>query len=84
MKSFLAFALAASTLAKPTPQSSTPDGCQDSRDGSFQVSVTNVTQQPSKRSIERRQQSGILTLTLEDGNLKDQAGRTGYIASNHQ
>ncbi|KAF1977816.1 hypothetical protein BU23DRAFT_657303, partial [Bimuria novae-zelandiae CBS 107.79] len=58
--------------------------CADSRDGSFAISVVNVTDSSSKRSVERRQLSGILTLTLEDGVLKDQAGRGGYIAANHQ
>ncbi|KAJ4297806.1 hypothetical protein N0V90_005702 [Kalmusia sp. IMI 367209] len=82
MKSFVALALAASAIA--LPQQSSGSGCEDSRDGSFQISVVNVTDSSSKRSVERRQLSGTLTLTLEDGVLKDQAGRDGYIASNHQ
>ena len=32
----------------------------------------------------RQAKDGILTLTLQGGILKDQAGRTGYIASNRQ
>jgi hypothetical protein len=32
----------------------------------------------------QRQQDGILTLTLDGSVLKDQAGRTGYIAANYQ
>lgn len=82
MKSFVALALAASAIA--LPQSSSGSGCEESRDGSFQISVVNVTDSSSKRSVERRQLSGILTLTLQDGVLKDQAGREGYIAANNQ
>lgn len=32
----------------------------------------------------QRQKDGILTLTLKGGILKDQAGRTGYVAANYQ
>ncbi|KAF2689607.1 hypothetical protein K458DRAFT_439871 [Lentithecium fluviatile CBS 122367] len=85
MKSFVALALAASALATPMPipQSGAPDGCSDSKDGSFQISVVNVTSS-AKRSVEKRQLSGTLTVTLQDGILKDQAGRTGSIVANHQ
>lgn len=85
MKTFVALTLAASALAKPmpAPQSSAPEGCSDSYDGTFQISVVDVTSS-AKRDIQRRQQSGTLTLTLSGGVLKDQAGRTGYIASNNQ
>lgn len=85
MKSFVALALAASALAKPMPlpQASSPEGCSDSYDGTFQISVVNVTKS-SKRAVEKRQLSGTLTLSLDGGVLKDQAGRTGYIAANDQ
>ncbi|KAF2094798.1 hypothetical protein NA57DRAFT_45478 [Rhizodiscina lignyota] len=63
---------------------SAPSGCDVSHSGSFAITVQNVSSSSTKRSIEERQTSGILTLTLEDGVLKDQAGRTGYIASNFQ
>lgn len=83
MKSFAALALAATAAA--LPQQSSGSDCQDSRDGSFAISVVNVTDSSSsKRSLEQRQLSGILTLSLKDGKLQDQAGREGYIASNHQ
>jgi hypothetical protein len=82
MKSFIPLALVASAAA--FPQQSSGSDCQDSRDGTFAISVVNVTDSSSKRSVERRQLSGILTLSLEGGVLKDQAGRDGYIASNHQ
>lgn len=82
MKSFVALAFAASAVA--LPQSSSGSDCKDSRDGDFAISVVNVTDSSSKRSVERRQLSGILTLSLEGGELKDQAGRAGYIAANHQ
>lgn len=82
MKSFVALCLAATALA--IPQSSTPPaGCSASSSGTFQISTVNVTS-PKKRGIEARQLAGALTLTLSNGILKDQAGRTGYIASNYQ
>lgn len=82
MKSFIPLALAASAAA--LPQQSSGSDCKDTKDGTFAISVVNVTDSSSKRSVERRQLSGILTLTLNGGVLKDQAGRDGYIASNHQ
>ena len=83
MKSFVALVLAASAVA--LPQTYSGSDCEDSRDGSFAISVVNVTGSSSnKRGVERRQLAGILTLTLEGGVLKDQAGRDGYIAANHQ
>ena len=82
MKSFVPLVLAATAAA--LPQQSSGSDCKDSYDGKFAISVVNVTGSSTKRSVERRQLSGILTLTLEGGNLKDQAGRTGYIAANHQ
>lgn len=79
MKSFAVLALAATALA----QSSPPAGCQASTSGTFQISTVNVTS-PRKRDLATRQLAGTLTLSLQNGNLKDQAGRTGYIASNYQ
>lgn len=85
-------ALAASSMAKPMPQAVTsaiapeapaPSGCSESHDGTFQISVINVTSS-SKRDLEKRQKDGVLTLELSGGKLTDQAGRTGYIASNYQ
>ena len=84
MKSFVALALAASALAKPmpAPQADSAESCSESHDGEFQITVVNVTQSAEKRAVERRQQAGILTLTLQDGVLKDQADRTGYVTPN--
>ncbi|KIW96053.1 uncharacterized protein Z519_03119 [Cladophialophora bantiana CBS 173.52] len=93
MRTFaLLTALAVSALASPLPQGVTsaiapsspaPGGCQPSYSGSFEITVVNVSS-ASKRDLSERQTSGILTLTLADSILKDQAGRTGYIASNYQ
>ncbi|KAL6705513.1 hypothetical protein ACN47E_006630 [Coniothyrium glycines] len=80
MKSFAVLSLAAAAVA--VPQASSPAGCSSSTSGTFQISTVNVTN--SKRDLEARQLSGVLTLSLQDGILKDQAGRTGYIASNYQ
>ncbi|TKA70763.1 hypothetical protein B0A49_07282 [Cryomyces minteri] len=82
-------ALAASAFAVPqgftqtlTPSAPAPSGCSSSYPGTFQVSVVNVTS--SSGSKVKRQSSGVLTLSLNNGVLKDQAGRTGYIAANRQ
>lgn len=82
MKSFAVLSLAAAAVA--LPQASTPAGCSSSASGTFQISTVNITSSAAKRDVERRQLSGVLTLSLQDGVLKDQAGRTGYIASNYQ
>ncbi|KAF2741202.1 hypothetical protein EJ04DRAFT_117191 [Polyplosphaeria fusca] len=88
----VSLALAATVLANPMPQAVSsaiapeapvPSGCSTSREGTFQITVVNVTSS-AKRDVEKRQLSGILTLSLSDEILKDQAGRTGYIASNFQ
>jgi len=76
MKSFAVLALAATALA----QSSAPAGCSPSTSGTFQISTVNVTSSKMKRQLA----TGALTLSLNNGILKDQAGRTGYIASNYQ
>lgn len=86
-------ALAASAFASPMPQGVTeeiapeggpPSGCSGDYAGSFQITVVNVTSSAAKRDLERRQQAGVLTLTLAGGILTDQADRTGYVASNYQ
>jgi hypothetical protein len=79
MKSFAVLAVAATALA----QSSPPPGCQASTSGTFNIQTVNVTSS-RKRDVEARQLSGTLSLSLQNGNLKDQAGRTGYIAANYQ
>ncbi|KAH7116774.1 covalently-linked cell wall protein-like protein [Dendryphion nanum] len=85
----LAF-MASSALARPqvtsaaAPSAPTPSGCATSRSGTFQISVQNVTSSATKRDVEKRQLAGTLTLSLNNGVLKDQAGRDGYIASNFQ
>ncbi|KIX93425.1 uncharacterized protein Z520_10844 [Fonsecaea multimorphosa CBS 102226] len=93
MRTFaLLTALAVSALASPLPQGVTsaiapsspaPEGCQPSYSGSFEITVVNVSSS-AKRDLHERQSSGVLTLTLADSVLKDQDGRTGYIASNYQ
>lgn len=88
--SFVIGILAVAALAEPIPQAVTaqiapssppPAGCSTSAPGTFEITVEKIV---SKRSIEERQTSGILTLKLSGGILTDQAGRTGYIASNRQ
>ncbi|EME88948.1 uncharacterized protein MYCFIDRAFT_86151 [Pseudocercospora fijiensis CIRAD86] len=84
-------ALAALAAANPTPQgvtaaispsTSSPAGCKPDYSGTFQIQVVNVTS-TGKRDVEKRA-SGALYLTLAGGILKDQDGRTGYIAANRQ
>lgn len=80
MKSFAVLALAATAALAQNA----PSGCQSSRSGNFNIQTVNVTKSSTKRGLESRQLSGALTLNLNNGILKDQAGRQGYIASNYQ
>jgi hypothetical protein len=82
MKSFVAAGLVAAVAAYP--QASGDAGCASSADGTFAITTVNATTTPTRRSRERRQLDGTLQLSLEDGKLTDQAGRTGYIAANYQ
>ncbi|KAI5197045.1 hypothetical protein E4T39_07512 [Aureobasidium subglaciale] len=90
MKSFaIAAAFAGAAVALPqgvtkaiAPQEATPQGCSTSFDGPFSISIANVTT-PSKRSLDARQDK-VLTITLANGVLTDDQGRTGYIAANNQ
>lgn len=90
MKSFaVAAAFAGAVVALPqgvttaiAPKEPTPQGCQTSFDGPFSISIANVTT-PAKRSLEARQEK-VLTMTLANGVLTDDEGRTGYIAANNQ
>lgn len=74
------------------PTAAAPSGCQPTYAGSFSITILNATtnQGVSKRNLlPRQEESGgaadtLLTLTLADGKLTDQQGRTGYIASNYQ
>ncbi|EKG18305.1 hypothetical protein MPH_04437 [Macrophomina phaseolina MS6] len=74
------------------PTASAPSGCQPTYPGKFTITILNATnhQGVAKRNLLPRQsESGgpadtILELTLADGKLTDQQGRTGYIASNYQ
>lgn len=75
MKTFAAIALASTAVAQ---------SCSESRDGTFNIQITNVTSSSEKRDLSARQLSGRLTVSLKDGVLKDQAGRTGNIVANHQ
>jgi hypothetical protein len=82
MKFCVALAFAASALATPMPQAGAPSGCVATSDQKF--NIRTVDQTPSKRDLQRRQLDGTLTISLNNGILKDQAGRQGYIASNYQ
>ena len=96
----LAMASAQAVTELIVPSSTPPAGCQNSRAGTFTITIVNVTTSnnssvapPSRRAYDRpfgrpllgkRQQDGVLTLSLVGGILKDQANRTGYVASNYQ
>lgn len=83
MKSYIALALASTALAFPQTSGSS-GSCASSASGTFQIQTVNKTSSSTKRDLEARQLSGALTLTLQNGILKDQAGRQGYIAANDQ
>ncbi|KAF4122066.1 outer cell wall protein [Geosmithia morbida] len=70
--------LAAGVAAVPQ---GAPRVCRDSFDGGFQIAVN---QPSSKRSAAQTCSPGSLVLTLNNGILRDQQQRTGYIASNFQ
>ncbi|KAI7163204.1 hypothetical protein KC349_g1487 [Hortaea werneckii] len=78
----LAFAALAAATPMPQASSSATADCSSSYDGDFMIQVVNVTSS-AKRSVQKRQDK-VLTMTLQDGVLKDDEGRTGYIASNNQ
>jgi len=63
-----------------SPKQTDPAGCASSYNGQFEISVVNVTQSHAKRSGSPT----ALTCTLNNGLLKDAAGRIGYIAANYQ
>lgn len=81
MKSIVVAGLAAAVAAAPTASGSQ---CAASADGKFTITTVQATAMRSKRAISPRQLDGILTMSLKDGILTDQAGRTGYIAANYQ
>jgi len=84
VESVIALGLAAVAQGAPQVVKRAPDGCNPSYDGEFEIAIGKKS---AKRSnIEKRcgSDDGALTLTLQDGVLKDSQGRTGYIASNHQ
>jgi hypothetical protein len=82
MKSFVIAGLVAAVAA--LPQAASDAQCAASADGKFTITTIEATSTPSKRDLYQRQLSGVLTMTLKDGKLTDQAGRDGYIASNYQ
>jgi len=82
MKSFVVLGLAAAVTA--IPQASSGSQCASSAPTTFAVTTVNATKTATKRSLERRQLDGTLKISLKDGKLTDQAGRTGYIAGNYQ
>ena len=78
------------------PSSVPMAGCLNSRSGTFQIASLNATSNALKerslrvdgnhdaQTLHSRQDSGAPTLTLTGGILRDQANRTGYIASDYQ
>jgi hypothetical protein len=82
MKSFIVAGLVATAAAMP--QSSSGSECPASANGKFTITTVKTADSPSKRGLYSRQLSGVLTMSLKDGKLTDQAGRDGYIASNYQ
>lgn len=82
MKSFIVAGLVVAATA--LPQAASGSECAASVDGTFTITTVKAPEAEKKRALARRQLDGILTMTLKDGVLKDQAGREGYIASNYQ
>jgi len=82
MKSFILAGLVA--VATALPQAASESECAASVDGTFTITTVKAPEADKKRALARRQLDGTLKMTLQDGKLKDQAGRDGYIASNYQ
>ena len=74
-------ALPQAVTSNISPSSPAPEGCKPSYDGTFQITVVNVT---TSGGAKVKRQAGPLELTLSDSVLKDAKDRTGYIASNYQ
>jgi len=90
-RTFALLVAAGAVLAKPmpagvssaiSPSGSAPAGCSSTFPGTFEITVVNVT--TAKRDLSKRQASGTLTISLTNGVMTDQDGRTGYIAANDQ
>ncbi|KAI5859251.1 hypothetical protein GGS23DRAFT_600541 [Durotheca rogersii] len=70
-----------------TPTGVAPAGCTGSFDGSFEITVADITEKRSVSAPQKRAEcggDGVLVLTLKDGVTHDAKDRTGYIASNFQ
>lgn len=75
-----------------TPTGAAPATCTSTYDGQFEITVVRVEtkkrdlaaglEQPEKRAACGGE--GTLVIDLQDGQLHDAYGRTGYIASNYQ
>ncbi|KAL8924323.1 MAG: hypothetical protein Q9208_004104 [Pyrenodesmia sp. 3 TL-2023] len=81
MKSFIALAtLTAAVVAQ------TPPGCNENSEGTFVIQPLNISSAPGQN--DKRQVRNICgstpIITLEDGVLTDQEGRTGGIVANSQ
>lgn len=64
------------------PSAPAPAGCATSVPQSFQITTINATTSPHTKA--KRQNDGSLIITLQNGQLHNQQGDTGYIASNFQ
>lgn len=65
------------------PSGTAPAGCQPTYSGSFEITIVKPSGM-KKRQTSTCGQTGILTLTLNNGMLTDNLGRTGYIAGANQ
>ncbi|KAL7621786.1 hypothetical protein AAE478_007285 [Parahypoxylon ruwenzoriense] len=89
VSAFVGIAIAApqGVTDKLTPTGAAPAGCTGSFDGSFEITVAEITEKRSVSAPEKRAEcgsDGVLVLTLKDGSTYDAKDRTGYIASNYQ
>lgn len=82
------FSLVALSAFVASVAAQAPAGCSPDYNGNFQIAVYNTSTAPAKRDLQQRAAcgsgTGALVLSLQGGNLLDQDGRTGYIASNFQ
>lgn len=83
MKYAFALAAFAASVFAQASIGDAPAGCDKSYNGNFEITIVKPSN--LKRDLTQRQaqcgQTGILTLKLQNGDLTDNDGRTGYIAS---
>ena len=70
-----------SAAASGAPLAAAPAGCDRSYSGDFEITIVKPSGLKKRQDASTCGKPGYLTLNLQNGNLMDTDGRTGYIAS---